>query len=64
MKNRFNSVYMKVRGIPFISEFFEKTTRQVMPSQGKSWTLMFAEFRGQWGGGGGYIHTHNSVEFF
>jgi hypothetical protein len=62
MKNRFNSVYMKVRGIPFISEFFEKTTRQVMSSQGKSWTLIFAEFRGQ--GGGDYIHTHNSVEFF
>jgi hypothetical protein len=39
MENRLNFVYWKVRGIPFISVLFGKTSPQVMPSDGKSWAL-------------------------
>jgi hypothetical protein len=50
-----NSIYWKVRGCPFISELFEKTSRQLMVTPAM---VMSAESRGQ---RRGYIHTHNSV---
>jgi hypothetical protein len=44
MKNRSNSFYWEVQGIPFISELFEKTSRQLMGTP-----AMSAEFCGQRG---------------
>jgi hypothetical protein len=56
MKNRLNSVYWKVREIPFISELFEKKRHA------KSWDLMGTPVMSADKGGGVHSYAQLCIE--